>query len=182
MAIRRDPALEALEVKLEKLKRDYDQYFAGNRRREPTWQMREIERELLEATRVPPTSTMVRFQLRGLAQRFRSFQTQVRNIMRTRQKRQASIMKPEQSSVIIDSVTMNNPSLVSGKIRAMCRQMGGQDVKGLSEDALQQMLMNKAQNVVGKDNVAAIRYTVVDSGDGPKLRGEKISGRTNKDD
>ncbi len=67
--------LHAVEVKLDRLKALYDQYFQGLERLEPTVLRRDLERSVQNLRRSQPRNTALRFRLQQVVQRYVSFQS-----------------------------------------------------------------------------------------------------------
>ena len=71
-----DEELRMLEFKLAQLKRDYDQYFLGNRPREPAQLRGEINKSVIELTNTAIKNTASRFKFTSLCSRYQAFRRQ----------------------------------------------------------------------------------------------------------
>lgn len=177
----RDQRLVELENKLEDLKRQYDMYLTGARRTEPLALRTETEREILLLTRFPSSSTMFKFQVKTLAMRFRSFETQMRNLMELRQQRAVNSEKVQVaaplSDIVVDEMAIDNPAIIAAKVKTLLAQVGSKTTlpPGMTVEALSAMMVNKARGLVGKNNVKAIKYSLVAGDQGAKVKGEVIS-------
>ena len=172
----RNRQLEQLTQKLDKLKREYDSFLSGKRRTEPTNLHREVEREILMLTRSPDSSTAFKFHVRTLANKYRSFETQMRNIIerRNRWRAKSGDPNPEVSQeLIIDEMVINNPNLMDNRLKMLLRKTaGGQDI---SSEQLLSTLVGKAKSVVGKNNVKAVSFKLVKGEKGPRVSGKAIT-------
>lgn len=178
----RDPRIDALEVRLEELKRQYDLYLSGQRRTEPVTLKLETEREILSLTRFPSSSTMFKFQVRTLAMRFRAMEAQVRNLLDLRQLRSGTAPRPDGSSaplsdIIVDEMAIDNPAIIAGKVKALLNQAGGKvTLPGtMTPESLCQMMLTKAKSIVGKNNVKAVKYSLINGEQGPRVKGELVT-------
>ena len=64
--------LEDLEHKLQRLRIEYDQYFAGNGRREPTQLRSEVQKTITRYSSDPPRNTQLKFKFNALVARFQA--------------------------------------------------------------------------------------------------------------
>ena len=71
-----DEELRMLEFKLAQLKRDYDQYFLGNRPREPAQLRGEINKTVIELTSTAIKNTASRFKFTSICSRYQAFRRQ----------------------------------------------------------------------------------------------------------
>src|SRR6185503_17219616 len=65
-----------LEFKLAQLKRDYDQYFLGNRPREPVQLRGEVNKTVIELTSTAIKNTASRFKFTSICSRYQAFRRQ----------------------------------------------------------------------------------------------------------
>jgi hypothetical protein len=68
--------LRMLEFKLTQLKRDYDQYFLGNRPREPVQLRGEVNKAVIELTNTAIKNTASRFKFSSICSRYQAFRRQ----------------------------------------------------------------------------------------------------------
>ena len=71
-----DEELRMLEFKLAQLKRDYDQYFLGNRPREPVQLRSEVNKAVVELTNTAIKNTASRFKFSSICSRYQAFRRQ----------------------------------------------------------------------------------------------------------
>jgi hypothetical protein len=120
--------------------------------------------------------------LQTLAHRFRALETQLKNLMDLRDSRhkaseQVSAKQP--SAVIIDDMVINNPKLVAERVRKMVTELNkknGDDPAAISlnPENFCNALVGKAKSMVGKGDVKAVRFQIVESDGGHKVKGEVI--------
>jgi hypothetical protein len=68
--------LQTLDLKLSQLRRDYDQYFLGNRPREPVLLRGEVQKHIVILTNQPIQNTALRFRFGSLCSRYQAFRRQ----------------------------------------------------------------------------------------------------------
>lgn len=177
-----------LELKLERLKREYDQFLAGNLRIEPLALRRDIEREIMQLTKSHIPSTSERFRIQTLAHRFRSLETQIRNLLDLRNSRRAATGESASQVpdyVIVDRMAIENPAVISARVRSILRAVEPKGAQGahpdITPEAFCQVLVNRAKTMVGKNNVNAIRFRIIPGENGPKVKGELLKGFTDPD-
>ncbi|PLX42038.1 MAG: hypothetical protein C0609_10475 [Deltaproteobacteria bacterium] len=181
MAVPRNPEVVRLEKRIEDLRYQYDLYFSGHRRTEPAALMNEIDHEILNATRtLHGKSTGVQFQLNTLAHKFRALQTRVRKILERwekarsgRRQVKAEASQERASTFYIDKLTIENPSLLKRRIRALYT---GANAPSFDPDKISAAILHKASQVIDKPGVAAVRFTVSQSAaeNAPKVKGDLI--------
>jgi hypothetical protein len=64
--------LEALEHKIHRLRIDYDQYFMGSARREPSQLRGEVQKTITRYASEPPRNTQLKFKFNALVARFQA--------------------------------------------------------------------------------------------------------------
>lgn len=74
--------LTVLETKVKALKRDYEQYFAGVRPREPAQLRAEVQKQIIRHSNTPIQNTAQRFRFNSINSRFQAFKRQWDNILR----------------------------------------------------------------------------------------------------
>jgi len=143
--------------------------------------MNEIDHEILNATRTQHgKSTGVQFQLNTLAHKFRALQTRVRKTLerweKARTGRRQAIAEATQersSTFYIDRLTIENPTLLKRRIRALYT---GANAPTFNPDKISDAILDKASQVIDKPGVAAVRFTVSHSANekAPKVKGDLI--------
>ena len=174
--------LNLLENKIERLRREYDLFFAGNRRGAPILLRDELEREILRWTRDPSPSTGVRFRLRTLAHRFQSLDGLVRQRIETGDPRVVHRPRPtgagnQDASVLLDAAAIANPGAVRAhllRIHRAVKDQAGSDAANLSLDRLQERLLGEAAKQLAHPGVKGVRFKVVKGEGGTRIRGEVV--------
>jgi hypothetical protein len=181
-----DPNVSELEKKLSRLKRDYDLFLAGQLRVEPIALRREIEREIMHLTRSFVPSTVVKFRIKTLAHRYRSLETQLRNLMDLRVSRKPAAEESSSQtsdSIIVDQIAIDNPSVIAARVRTILRNAAksadpnAPAALDISPEAFCQVLVNRARTMVGKNHVSAIRFRIVPGENGPRVKGELLKNK-----
>ena len=167
--------LDQLARKIEKLRREYDLYICGNRSTEPTALRAEVEREVLQLTRHPYSSTAMRFRLTSLAHRFRAVETQARNLIerRTRAQETESDAEAPNESVFLDQVALKNPRSVDGHFRKLHKALGGKGAQA-DLDQLRERLMDEASRKLKEGGATGVKFSVVKEDGALRLHGEVI--------
>ena len=174
--------LDDLETRIDKLRREYDQFFAGRRRGAPIVLRDEVERLILKLTRDPSSSTAVQFRLRTLAHRFRATDGQVRQRIeggerRTARKAKDAAVRAKETSVLLDAAAVANPAAVRSHLLRMHRAVrdgAGDNAQELSLDRLQERLMGEANKQLQQPGVKGVRFRVVQGEGGTRIRGEVL--------
>lgn len=174
-----EPDLDRLEEKLNRLKREYDLFLAGQRRGEPTAFHAEVEREIVKLTRYPFHSTVGKFRMRTLAHRFRALESQIHNLVEQRQARkreESAVAEPAPVSVVVDRATLEHPEAVAAHLRSLHRALSqcSAERRPPPLDALQQRLFDEAGRILARPGVFGVRFVVVEDERGPRIRGEVI--------
>lgn len=175
------PDLERLEEKLNRLKREYDLFLAGQRRVEPSAFRDEVEREVLLLTKHPFHSTASRFRVKNLAHRFQALENQIRNLL---EKKQAKKKGDEEGgaeaprpSVLVDRAALENPVALESHFRALHRalteSLPGRPPPALH--ALEKKILDEARRVLERPGLYGIRFALVEDEAGLKIRGEAVS-------
>jgi hypothetical protein len=68
--------LQILDRKLSQLRLDYDQYFLGNRPREPVLLRGEVQKHIVVLTNQPIQNTALRFKFSSICSRYQAFRRQ----------------------------------------------------------------------------------------------------------
>jgi len=68
--------IQQLDIKMGQLRRDYDQYFLGNRPRDPALLRSEVQKLIVVLTNQPIQNTGLRFRFSSLCSRYQAFKRQ----------------------------------------------------------------------------------------------------------
>ncbi|NTU59517.1 MAG: hypothetical protein HGA98_00480 [Deltaproteobacteria bacterium] len=176
------PDLDRLEEKLNRLKREYDLFLAGQRRGEPVAFREEVEREILILTKFPFRSTAAKFRMRNLAHRFRALETQIRLLLdqkRAKKREEEETVARDSAvrpSVVLDRAALDAPAAVSGHLHAIQRAMAeiAPDRPPPSLEALRKRLFDEARRILETPGIRGVRFLLVEDEKGPRIRGEVI--------
>ena len=146
-----DEGLRMLEFKLTQLKRDYDQYFLGNRPREPVQLRGEVNKTVIELTNTAIKNTASRFKFTSICSRYQAFRRQWDETLRkieagTYERHRFKAKLHEQETVAPDAPDAGTAPGRSHPARASdgdlfeayldARQSCGESVKGLTREKL----------------------------------------------
>jgi len=177
MWVPRSRDLDILEQKISQLKREYDLYLAGRRRTEPLDLQAQIHNEILRLTRFPFPSTAVQYRLRTLGHRFQAVNTQAKNLLDARNTRRLKSEKAEagRDPLVWDAKTLSDPKSMEEGVQQILKQMAGKTSKTMDDAASLRDKLGKAVKAhLDKPGVKAVRFRVVDDGNGPKVKGDLI--------
>ncbi len=172
------PELDGLEERIERLRREYDLFLAGERRAEPADLRGEIERTILRLVASPLLNTADRFRVNTLAHRFRAVEARVRKLLERREARARAAggggQLRECPSVVIDRALLERPATLDRYVRRLHREVeracGGQAPITAAE--LRERLVETARAQVARPGVRAVRFRVDSQGGKPRIRGE----------
>ena len=178
MARSSSPELDGLEERIERLRREYDLFLAGERRTEPLDLRGEIERTILKLVASPLLNTADRFRVNTLAHRFRAVEARVRKLLERREARArgagGSARQPEAPSVVIDRALLERPAALDRYVRRLHQEVeracGGQ--APITAAQLREKLVETARAQVTRPGVRAVRFRVDSEGGRPRIRGE----------
>ena len=139
-----DEELRMLEFKLTQLKRDYDQYFLGNRPREPVQLRSEVNKAVVELTNTAIKNTASRFKFTSICSRYQAFRRQWDETLRkieagTYERHRFKAKLHEQDPVAAPppagGSAAPNTDLFESYVEA--RRACGENVKGLTREKLE---------------------------------------------
>ncbi len=139
--------LQSLDLKLSQLRRDYDQYFLGNRPREPALLRGEVQKHIVVLTNQPIQNTALRFKFGSICSRFQAFRRQWDETLRKieegtyerhRFKAKLHVRKLGEASAPAPAPKPPPDDLFESYKDA--RLACGQNVKGLTRDKLEGVL------------------------------------------
>jgi hypothetical protein len=144
-----DDELRMLEFKLAQLKRDYDQYFLGNRPREPVQLRGELNKAVIELTNTAIKNTASRFKFSSICSRYQAFRRQWDETLRKieagtyeRHRFKAKLHKQEAAEqsepAAAAPARAAEPDLFDAYVDA--RRQCGENVKGLTREKLEGIL------------------------------------------
>ena len=139
--------LQSLDLKLSQLRRDYDQYFLGNRPREPVLLRGEVQKHIVVLTNQPIQNTALRFKFSSICSRFQAFKRQWDETLR---KIEAGTYERHRFKARLHGVAGGGPGAPAPAPKPPpddlfesykdARLACGQNVKGLTRDKLEGVL------------------------------------------
>lgn len=177
-----DEELRMLEFKLAQLKRDYDQYFLGNRPREPVQLRGEVNKTVIELTNTAIKNTASRFKFSSICSRYQAFRRQWDETLRKieagtyeRHRFKAKLhggdveAAPEASA----PAPRPEPDLYDAYLDA--RRSCGESVKGLTREKLDGILAQQRDALRTKfGDGAEFRFRVQIEGGKARLKAAKV--------
>ncbi|HKA14616.1 MAG TPA: MXAN_5187 C-terminal domain-containing protein [Myxococcota bacterium] len=175
-----DEELRMLEFKLAQLKRDYDQYFLGNRPREPVQLRGEINKAVIELTNTAIKNTASRFKFSSICSRYQAFRRQwdetLRKIEAGTYERHRFKARLHQEAPAADAA--KPPCAAEGDLfqsyvdaRISC----GESVKGLTREKLDAILAQQRAALCAKygpDSQFRFRVQIEDGK--PRLKASRV--------
>ena len=182
-----DEELRMLEFKLAQLKRDYDQYFLGNRPREPVQLRGEVNKTVIELTNTAIKNTASRFKFTSICSRYQAFRRQWDETLRKieagtyeRHRFKAKLHDPDAAA--LSASTGPEPGsparnaendLYDAYLDA--RRSCGESVKGLTREKLDGIIAQQRDALRTKFGAAAeFRFRVQIEGGKARLKASKI--------
>lgn len=167
-----DDDLLVLDAKLKQLKREYDQYLAGHRPREPMLAKGEVQRIIALWSQRPIQNTRQRFQFRTLCSRFHTYRrmwetsqrqiesgTYSRHVFRTDLREQER--QPELRAASEDSACRPE-----GGRRGLYDQLRdarlacGQSTDGLTQSSLDALLARHERRIRDRFGCSEVRFRI----------------------
>jgi hypothetical protein len=181
-----DSDLQLFEAKLKVLKFAYQQYFMGNRPREPQIERGEVQKIVAYWSNMPIRNTAQRFKFNTLCARFFSFRRKwdetCRQIdagtyaphvfkaeMHEQQRRPGAA--PDGAAAGGDARSRSE-DLYEAFVEA--RKACGESADGLSREKLGQVLRRQETAIKEKYGCAAVRFRVVVENGKPKLKAQPV--------
>ena len=183
-----DEELRMLDFKLAQLKRDYDQYFLGNRPREPVQLRSEINKAVIELTNTAIKNTASRFKFTSVCSRYQAFRRQWDETLRkieagTYERHRFKAKLHEQHGepsagesagpAPVGSAHSAEPDLYAAYLDA--RRTCGESVKGLTREKLDGILDQQRSALREKFGAGAeFRFRVQIEGGKARLKASKV--------
>ncbi len=169
-------ALDGIQEKIDRLRREYDLYFAGERRIEPVALRDQIERDILRITRMPGNNTATRFRSRSLGHRFQALCTQARHRLETRNTRRAAPLgaaRPE-TDVILDRRALDDGAAADRYIRRLHREVVRACGTAPPFETLRARVLAETRARLEEPGVQGVRFRVATEGESACIRGEVL--------
>ncbi len=166
-------ALDGIQEKIDRLRREYDLYFAGERRIEPVALRDQIERDILRISRMPGNNTATRFRSRSLGHRFQSLCTQARHRLEARNTRRtgASAAGATGNDVVLDRRALDDGAAADRYIRRLHREVVQACGTAPSFDTLRARVLAETRAKLDEPGVRGVRFRVVRDGETTSIRG-----------
>jgi hypothetical protein len=182
-----DEELRMLEFKLAQLKRDYDQYFLGNRPREPVQLRGEVNKTVIELTNTAIKNTASRFKFTSICSRYQAFRRQWDETLRKieagtyeRHRFKARLHDHDTGAAPAASAAMAPASARNAEDDLYdayldARRSCGESVKGLTREKLDGIIAQQRDALRTKFGAAAeFRFRVQIEGGKARLKASKI--------
>ena len=175
-----DEDLKILDVKLNQLKREYEQYFLGTRPREPILLAGEVRKLILFLTNNPFPNTALKFKFSSICSRYQAYNRQWQETLRKieqgtyeRHRFKANLherkaAETRSAATMPGGARADDPGIYAAYVEA--RQACGQDVKNLSPAKLCAILRQQEKSLRSRFGDADIRFRVVVEGGKAKLK------------
>lgn len=179
MWVPRSRDLDTLEQKITKLKREYDLFLAGRRRTEPLDLQAEIHNQILTLSRFPFPSTAVSYRLKTLGHRFQAVNLQAKRLIDAKDSRSSKSTNgtaaAESDPLVWDAKTLSDPKSMEAGVQQILKEIAAKSSKPLGDAAAITDKLGKAVKAhLNKPGVKAVKFRVVDNGNGPKVKGDLI--------
>jgi hypothetical protein len=172
--------LQLLEAKLKVLKFQYEQYFLGNRPREPQVERGEVQKIVAYWSNLPIRNTASRFKFNTLCSRFFTFRRQWDETCR---KIDSGTYAPHQfkarlrqgaapASAPAAGETPRSDDLFDAYLEA--RRSCGEAVQGLTRAKLEQLLAKQESAIRSKYDCQAVKFRVVVENGKTKLKAQPV--------
>ena len=179
-----DEELRMLEFKLAQLKRDYDQYFLGNRPREPAQLRGEVNKTVIELTNTAIKNTASRFKFTSICSRYQAFRRQWDETLRKieagtyeRHRFKAKLREHEAEATPAAPPAAPGHSAEGDLYDAYleARRTCGESVKGLTREKLDGILAQQRDGLCAKFGAAAeFRFRVQIEGGKARLKASRV--------
>jgi hypothetical protein len=179
-----DEELRMLEFKLAQVKRDYDQYFLGNRPREPVQLRGEINKTVIELTSTAIKNTASRFKFTSICSRYQAYRRQWDETLRkieagTYERHRFKAKLHEQGAEASPADAPAAPArsaegdLFDTYVEA--RRTCGESIKGLTRDKLDGILAQQRDALRAKFGESAeFRFRVQIEGGKARLKASRV--------
>ncbi len=173
--------LNLLDIKLKMLKNEYEQYFLGSRRREPSMLRGEVQKIVAYYANVPIRNTGYRFKFNNLRARFFTFRRHWDRILREieegryerhlfranlrERERQEAAAPPRRTA---SSAKEEREDVFESYLAA--REACGQSTAGITRKKLDALMQKQAAQLTGKLGCQEVKFRVVVADGKAKLK------------
>ena len=175
--------LKILDVKINQLKREYEQYFLGTRPRAPVVLAGEVRKIMAMLSNNSFQNTALKFKFSSTCSRYQAFNRQWQDTLRKidqgtyeRHRFKADLRDPDAKRPPAEpaGTRADDPGIYSAYVEA--RQACGQDVKNLSPAKLQAVLREQEKNLRSRFGDAEVSFRVVVEDGKAKLKASRSTG------
>ena len=184
-----DEDLQELEIKLQRLKIEYEQYFRGVLKREPRLLRGDVQRIIQTYINQPPTNVRHRFKFNGLCSRFQAYRqlwertlreieegTYQGHLFRSRlNEHESGTAKAQPAPVPRKGRRRDGPN-VDKLYEALteARRRTGEGTGKLTREKLDRTVSRQMDEIRRKHPTAKVRFSVVIEGSRARLRAKVI--------
>jgi hypothetical protein len=175
--------LQLIDVKMKQVRNEYEQYFLGTRKREPSQLRGEVTKMVNYYTNVPIQNTGFRFRFNNLRARFFSFRRYwddtLRKIEEGRYERHLFRANLHERSRSGAPKASSRPGKAEGKSDLFeryleARQACGQGAEGVTREKLQALLAKQEKQIRERFGVAKVNFRVVVEDGRAKLKASPV--------
>ncbi|MDE0886136.1 MAG: hypothetical protein OSB70_11445 [Myxococcota bacterium] len=176
--------LQTLEIKLKRLKIDYEHYFLGKQPREPINLRTEVQKQFARHSGEPIRNTALRFRYNSLNSRFQAFKRQWDSILRQidagtykRHVFRANLAESARAnSKAASPQAKTNPRASLFDEYRKAAQACGQDVAGLTADRLATAIARQEAELKNRLGCERVSFRVVVSNGKVKVKASAHQG------
>jgi hypothetical protein len=176
-----DEDMQLLEAKLKVLKFQYEQYFMGNRPREPHVERAEVQKIVAYWSNLAIRNTASRFKFNSLCQRFFTFRRQWDETMRKieagtyaphnfRARLRENAPAPAAAQDSLGFVDSRVDELFEAYVEA--RKACGENVKGLTRQKLDALIEKQEKAIKSRFECDSVKFRVVVENGKTKLKAQ----------
>lgn len=180
-----DEDMQLLEAKLKVLKFQYEQYFMGNRPREPQVERAEVQKIVAYWSNLAIRNTASRFKFNTLCQRFFTFRRQWDETMRKieagtyaphnfKAKLRAGHRPSQPAEEPLSFVDSRVDDLFDAYVEA--RKACGENVKGLTRQKLDSLIEKQEKAIRSRFDCDGVKFRVVVEDGKTKLKAQPMKG------
>jgi hypothetical protein len=173
--------LQLLDVKLKMLKNEYEQYFLGSRRREPSLLRGEVQKMVAYYANVPIRNTGYRFKFNNLRARFFAFRRHwdrilreieegryERHLFRAKLREREQAERADSARTAARSQEAEREDVFESYLAA--RQACGQGTAGITRKRLDALMEKQAAQLSSKLGCREVKFRVVVTDGKAKLK------------
>ena len=180
--------LQLLDVRIKQLKLEYEQYFLGNRKREPLQTRGEVQKYVQIYAQIPIKNTGMRFKFNNLRSRYFSFKrhwdqtvrkieagTYERDVFKANLRERERNEREDRATsakVAREALADDREELFDSYVSA--REATGQGARGVTREKLDQLLAKQEAAIREKYGAKKVRFKVVVEDGKAKLKATAV--------